>query len=197
MTFRAGHVPRPLCRHGRPRQGDVKGRALDWNEQNIERLKALYAAGYSGSQIARELGVGCTRNMVISKSHRLGITGDRQIGKPARIKTVGNNATRDRVVAIAAVKASKPLPKAVVLDEPPPVLDEAGKPITLATVGKRQCRWYVADQSGVDGQLCANQADKSFCAHHQARLRNATAMQQLQRSQNPVPTEEARALKHA
>lgn len=44
----------------------------DWTADRIERLKKLYAAGMTGSQIAADLG-GVTRNAVIGKIHRLGL----------------------------------------------------------------------------------------------------------------------------
>lgn len=43
-----------------------------WTPERIETLTKLWAAGYSGSQIAKQLG-NITRNAVIGKIHRLGL----------------------------------------------------------------------------------------------------------------------------
>src|SRR3954463_13065323 len=48
-----------------------------WTDERVERLKKLWADGLSASQIAGELG-GVTRNAVIGKVHRLGLSGRRQ-----------------------------------------------------------------------------------------------------------------------
>ena len=45
-----------------------------WDEQRVERLKTLWSEGLSASQIAAALG-GVTRNAVIGKVHRLGLSG--------------------------------------------------------------------------------------------------------------------------
>ena len=45
-----------------------------WTDERVELLKKLWADGLSASQIAAELG-GITRNAVIGKVHRLGLSG--------------------------------------------------------------------------------------------------------------------------
>jgi len=45
-----------------------------WTDERVEQLKKLWADGLSASQIAGELG-GITRNAVIGKVHRLGLSG--------------------------------------------------------------------------------------------------------------------------
>jgi len=47
---------------------------MGWTEERVELLKKLWADGLSASQIAAELG-GITRNAVIGKVHRLGLSG--------------------------------------------------------------------------------------------------------------------------
>src|SRR5262247_872403 len=45
-----------------------------WTDERVELLKKLWSDGLSASQIAAELG-GITRNAVIGKVHRLGLSG--------------------------------------------------------------------------------------------------------------------------
>ena len=47
---------------------------MSWNDERVELLKKLWAEGLSASQIAGRLG-GVTRNAVIGKVHRLGLSG--------------------------------------------------------------------------------------------------------------------------
>ena len=53
---------------------------MEWTEQRIETLRKLWGQGQTASQIAAILG-GITRNAVIGKAHRLGLT-----GRPSPIK---------------------------------------------------------------------------------------------------------------
>src|SRR5882762_4718242 len=47
---------------------------LTWTDDRVEQLKKLWESGLSASQIAAELG-NVTRNAVIGKVHRLGLSG--------------------------------------------------------------------------------------------------------------------------
>lgn len=46
---------------------------MSWTDERVETLKELWAEGKSASQIAKEMG-GVTRNAVIGKVHRLGLS---------------------------------------------------------------------------------------------------------------------------
>lgn len=48
---------------------------MAWSEEHVERLKKFWSDGFSCSQIAARLGRGFTRNSVIGKVHRLGLSG--------------------------------------------------------------------------------------------------------------------------
>ncbi|HEX9322035.1 MAG TPA: GcrA family cell cycle regulator, partial [Xanthobacteraceae bacterium] len=58
-----------------------------WTDERVELLKKLWADGLSASRIAAELG-GVTRNAVIGKVHRLGLSG--------RAKTPSSSVSRPR-----------------------------------------------------------------------------------------------------
>ena len=47
---------------------------MSWTEERVELLRKLWLGGHSASQVAAELG-GVTRNAVIGKVHRLGLSG--------------------------------------------------------------------------------------------------------------------------
>ncbi|MFZ1341367.1 MAG: GcrA family cell cycle regulator, partial [Paracoccaceae bacterium] len=46
---------------------------MSWTDERVETLKRMWGEGQSASQIAKELG-GVTRNAVIGKVHRLGLS---------------------------------------------------------------------------------------------------------------------------
>jgi GcrA cell cycle regulator len=52
---------------------------MSWTDERVETLKTMWSEGKSASQIAKELG-GVTRNAVIGKVHRLGLSN--RIGGP-------------------------------------------------------------------------------------------------------------------
>src|ERR1044072_1581830 len=60
---------------------------ITWTDDRVDLLKRLWADGLSASQIAGELG-GITRNAVIGKVHRLGLSG--------RAKSPSSSAPRVR-----------------------------------------------------------------------------------------------------
>lgn len=73
---------------------------MSWTEERVELLKKLWAEGKSASQIAKELG-GVTRNAVIGKVHRLGLSNRAQAG-----------AAPAAAAAETPARKAKPAPKA-------------------------------------------------------------------------------------
>lgn len=55
---------------------------MSWNDERVELLKKLWSEGLSASRIAAELG-DITRNAVIGKVHRLGLSGRTKTGDSA------------------------------------------------------------------------------------------------------------------
>ena len=49
--------------------------STEWDEPRMEMLKRLWLSGETARTIADKLGSGVTRNAVIGKAHRLGLTG--------------------------------------------------------------------------------------------------------------------------
>jgi GcrA cell cycle regulator len=81
---------------------------MSWTDERVETLKRMWAEGQSASQIAKELG-GVTRNAVIGKVHRLGLS-NRVAG--------GKEDEDDTPVAPAASVKPEPRPEPVTRPEP-------------------------------------------------------------------------------
>ena len=56
---------------------------VPWSDDRVTALSKLWQDGLSASQIAKQLG-GVTRNAVIGKVHRLGLSGRATPSRPAR-----------------------------------------------------------------------------------------------------------------
>ena len=86
---------------------------MSWTDERVETLKRMWAEGQSASQIAKELG-GVTRNAVIGKVHRLGLS-----------NRVGDGAREEGVAEAAPAPAAAPAaPRA----EPPRAAEPAPRP---------------------------------------------------------------------
>ncbi len=58
---------------------------MSWTDERVELLKKMWSEGQSASQIAKELG-GVTRNAVIGKVHRLGLSNRAGAAPAAEVK---------------------------------------------------------------------------------------------------------------
>ncbi|MGR3796257.1 GcrA family cell cycle regulator [Vannielia sp. SX4] len=87
---------------------------MSWTDERVETLKRMWGEGQSASQIAKELG-GVTRNAVIGKVHRLGLS-NRTTGNASA--PAAKPAAKEKP-APAAAKA-KPKAKPVKAAEPAP-----------------------------------------------------------------------------
>ncbi|QFS81943.1 GcrA cell cycle regulator [Roseivivax sp. THAF40] len=103
---------------------------MSWTDERVETLKKMWADGQSASQIAKELG-GVTRNAVIGKVHRLGLS-NRAGAEPAEAAAPKAEAPKPK----AEPKAPKPAPAPEPQAEPEePVLET--KSATPAAVPAR------------------------------------------------------------
>lgn len=73
---------------------------MSWTDERVETLKRMWAEGQSASQIAKELG-GVTRNAVIGKVHRLGLSN----------RVAGGREDEDEATPAPAAAAPRAEPK--------------------------------------------------------------------------------------
>lgn len=83
---------------------------MSWTDERVELLKRMWAEGQSASQIAKELG-GVTRNAVIGKVHRLGLSNRAGDATAERDDPATAEAPAPRPEA-AAPRAPEPAPAA-------------------------------------------------------------------------------------
>ncbi|PYG31213.1 GcrA cell cycle regulator [Pelagimonas varians] len=96
--------------------------AMSWTDERVELLKKMWGEGQSASQIAKELG-GVTRNAVIGKVHRLGLSNraGATAGADAKPKAKAEPKPKAAPPKPAAAPAAEAAPKPKPAPEPKPV----------------------------------------------------------------------------
>ena len=140
---------------------------MGWTDERVEMLKKLWADGLSASQIAAELG-GITRNAVIGKVHRLGLSGrakspSSSSPRPRKARTSGHMMRVPRVRgnnALAYDYAVEPEPELIEI----PI--EQRK--TLLQLTEATCHWPVGDPGSSEFFFCGGQANEGspYCTYH-------------------------------
>ena len=143
-----------------------------WTEERVELLKKLWLEGLSASQIAGVLGEGVTRNAVIGKVHRLGLSGraktpsssvprvrkPRTTGMRPRMRYHGNNALAPQY---DYEQDLDPLANVVPI----------GPRISILELSENTCRWPIGDPLTPDFYFCGQHSEegKPYCDFHSRR----------------------------
>jgi GcrA cell cycle regulator len=130
---------------------------MSWTDERVELLKKLWSDGLSASQIAAELG-GITRNAVIGKVHRLGLSG--------RAKSASSAAPRPRKarspmmrIGRASIRGNTALAHAYEMEAEaaPELIDNVipiGQRRTILELTEQTCRWPVGDPGSTEFFFC-------------------------------------------
>jgi GcrA cell cycle regulator len=153
---------------------------VTWTDERVEQLKKLWSDGLSASQIAAEIG-NVTRNAVIGKVHRLGLSGR---GKAKATSTAQRPRKTTRAPSAPAPLASTSRPSNVVLApiptplplEPEPMLpavDEdvvvpMSERVTIMDLRESMCRWPMGDPTKPEFRFCGARSVSGlpYCGHH-------------------------------
>ena len=158
---------------------------MGWTEERVSLLKKLWLEGLSASQIAKQLG-GVTRNAVIGKVHRLGLSGRAAPSQPQRPVYRAPRAPRPAVAAGAPRRAEPHAPAVPVVY----VREEPGS-ATVLTLGAHMCKWPIGDPSSDGFTFCGRRiGEGSYCQEH-ARV----AYQPQQKGKRSTAAELARSLR--
>ncbi len=151
---------------------------MSWNDERVELLKKLWSDGLSASQIAAELG-GVTRNAVIGKVHRLGLSGRAKapsVSSPRVRKAVPRAAPRP--VSMPQMRgntalAAMPITETYIVAEMRPMAEVVvpmSRRVQIMELREAMCKWPIGDPTQADFVYCG--ADCSFgtpyCTHHSA-----------------------------
>jgi GcrA cell cycle regulator len=154
---------------------DLEEDEMSWTDERVEMLRKLWLDGLSASQIAAELAHGITRNAVIGKVHRLGLSG--------RVKAPSTAAPRPQRPRPATSRAA-PRPAAPAArgnlalafrpteaPEPAPIEDVVipmSEMVEIMDLREGMCRWPVGDPTTAEFRFCGSKTHTvgPYCTHH-------------------------------
>jgi GcrA cell cycle regulator len=145
-----------------------------WTSDRVELLKKFFDAGLSCSQIACEIGT--TRNAVIGKMHRLGLSRPKNLFadriKPRRTpKDTWRPKTLRPKLRGLSISAQREALRAAYPGSAVHEAVESPHKCSLLELSPAQCRWPISEPGCADFAFCANPSldGISYCAGH-ARL---------------------------
>jgi GcrA cell cycle regulator len=171
---------------------------MSWTDERIDLLQKLWLQGLSASRIAKELSNGLTRNAVIGKVYRLGLSG--------RTKVAAEPSPVPRPAQRSTLRASNPRPKGPMIQNAgtfvqgnagsfvrgntalamQPLALEARapaaapdvdvvvpitEPVTIVDLLESMCRWPLGDPTHMDFRFCGARkmpGEGPYCRCHAA-----------------------------
>lgn len=142
---------------------------MAWTDERVATLSKLWADGLSASQIAAELG-GVTRNAVIGKVHRLGLSGrakpaNTSAKRPKRAPRAStyNSAPRQKINRDVTGTNVAPLRKKI-----EDMVAPESKKLSLVELTEKTCRWPDGDPATDDFHFCGHKIkeDTPYCEYH-------------------------------
>lgn len=143
---------------------------MSWTEQRTDTVKKLWLDGLSASQIARQVG-GVTRNAVIGKVHRLGLSGRAAPSQPSRPAFKATRPSRPLTAAPSAprriAKVMSSTAPAVQVQQQIIRVEEPGS-ATVLTLGAHMCKWPIGEPSTDGFTFCGRRAGDGapYCVEH-------------------------------
>jgi GcrA cell cycle regulator len=168
---------------------------MSWTDERVELLRKLWSQGLSASQIAAELGHGITRNAVIGKVHRLGLSGRAKTpttpsSRPRKITRApshplthsgsrtsaaafssgggGGGAVRGNLALSA--QAATMLSPVIDFDVQPfeDVVVPMSERISIMELRETTCRWPFGDPTSADFRFCGGNSPvgEPYCSFH-------------------------------
>ena len=121
--------------------------AVDWCVDRGDLLTELWQSGHSARQIAERLGDGITRNAVIGKANRLGLS------KPSKSSVTRQQRQKERAENVMSLK---------------PPIDEGA---TIFSLTASTCRWPIGDPGDLDFHFCGakSKVGQPYCEYHAAK----------------------------
>jgi GcrA cell cycle regulator len=149
---------------------------MTWTDERVELLKKLWADGLSASRIAAELG-GVSRNSVIGKVHRLGLSGraksaSASVPRQRKPRVHHQHMMRIARPGVRGNTALAPMPIYEADLEPEPQVIEniipIGQRCTILELTESTCRWPIGDPSAADFFFCGGKTLEGlpYCGYH-------------------------------
>jgi GcrA cell cycle regulator len=150
---------------------------MEWSEETIVHLRALWAEGLSTAEIGRRLGV--SKNAVVGKAHRLDLT-----ARPSPIRREGPGQPHERrslprttgptLPPLSSAQPLAPMPQPVMVPRPRPVLPAPVRvqPAPARPYGRLvACCWPIGEPGTREFHFCDAESEpgKPYCEEHAKR----------------------------
>jgi GcrA cell cycle regulator len=149
---------------------------MEWAEETIRRLRALWDEGLSTADIGRRLGL--TKNAVVGKAHRLDLPARpspiRRDGQPRPVYVRKPRALKETLPLLSCLGAPTPPPeprKAFI-----PRIKNPEAPMSRPTAAKSvlngpvcECKWPIGDPKSKERfRFCGEKSEpgKVYCSDH-------------------------------
>jgi GcrA cell cycle regulator len=147
---------------------------MSWTEERVALLKKLWQDGLSASQIAGELG-SVTRNAVIGKVHRLGMSGR---GQPTSTikrqrRAAAPTSSMRRLRSTTSIGGLALQAEYEVVEQPHyrqrrDVVVPIAKRLSIEKLTERTCKWPIGDPGHDDFHFCGHDSIDGvpYCEYH-------------------------------
>jgi len=156
----------------------VTDAGMTWTDERVELLMKLWNEGMSASQIAAEIGGSVSRNAVIGKVHRLGLSGRAKAQIPATPRSRKPVRPADPAIADETPMQDN-APFLVAGTEPQPdvkseetslqdVVVPVSERVTIMELRESMCRWPLGDPTTAEFRFCGARAVTGlpYCTYH-------------------------------
>ncbi|MEE8296678.1 MAG: GcrA family cell cycle regulator, partial [Hyphomicrobium sp.] len=149
---------------------------MAWTDDRVDLLKKLWAEGLSASQIAGRLG-SVTRNAVIGKVHRLGLSGrattSRMKSHRPRQRMAAKRLAKSRYATIGnpALRALYNAETNVYLPPTEELVIPVAERKYIQTLTEVTCRWPIGDPQNTEFHFCGKNKVPGlpYCEFHARR----------------------------
>ncbi len=154
---------------------------MSWTDDRVDVLKKLWTEGRTASEIAKELG-GVTRNAVIGKVHRLGLS-----GRPSPIKRRTKKAEAKRS---AALKTKKTATTVTPIRKKQEIFIPADGGAELLELKESMCKWPIGDPKTSEFRFCGQKKTSGipYCEHHAAVAYQGSKRKKILQSKKVINT---------
>src|SRR5262245_42598489 len=125
---------------------------MGWNDERVDLLKKLWSDGLSASQIAGRLG-GVTRNAVIGKVHRLGLSGRATTSRMKSHRPRARSQATKRLMKPRFANLGNPALRQLYLGDTEPYVPPAEELVipvaerkSIRTLTDASCGWATGDR---------------------------------------------------
>lgn len=158
-------------------------RTNPWTDKRKELLTSLWQDGQSATYIMLKMDYPFTRNAILGKVDRMGLS--KQPGGKPHAKTGihwGNSRRPEGFRRKALPKTPRPVaePK-IMAPEIIAIVERSEAACTFAQLGKDMCRYPYGEPQDADFAFCARHTKGTYCAGHQAACHQSSVPRQDKR----------------